>query len=176
MTDRMDSFTSHPSPMTGFAEPRLSSQYDGRPAPVTRPDKPLPDMTGTTVFAVLINYLVARAHVYESFDTLPGLYIFSSVCDVCTLLVIVALHMLLLTGFGPAMSPIRRVDSGRVSPSQGDDANPRSPGVFDGITGGDGGVSRCLHIGNVPTTMTEVELLNVLRMHGRVETIKYVLS
>ncbi len=73
------------------------------------------------------------------------------------------------------MSPIRRVDSGRMSPSQADDGAPRSPGVFDGITGGDGGVSRCLHIGNVPSTMTEVELLNVLRTHGRVETIKYVL-
>jgi hypothetical protein len=36
--------------------------------------------------------------------------------------------------------------------------------------------SRCLHIGNVPLTMTEAELLDVLKTHGRVETIKYVLK
>lgn len=39
-------------------------------------------------------------------------------------------------------------------------------------TDADGPVSRCLHIGNVPMDMPESELLDVLRVHGAVETIK----
>jgi hypothetical protein len=55
-----------------------------------------------------------------------------------------------------------------------------SPGTMSSVDAaakaGLADASRCLHIGNVPLTMTEAELLDVLKTHGRVETIKYVCS
>lgn len=65
-----------------------------------------------------------------------------------------------MKGPEPELPPLR--------PLAGSAMSQQSP-VCDGA---DAPVSRCLHIGNVPASMSEPELLEVLRTHGRVETMK----
>ena len=44
--------------------------------------------------------------------------------------------------------------------------------VGGGVGGGEGIVSRCLHVGNVPANMTETQLLRELERYGDVDCLK----